>query len=146
MKLRGWTVLPPRAEMTRLSCYDVINSALSSFEQGLKTLASHIFPRTICHAAASSTSPRTVYTKPVILGQGVVAGSLLSLVAILDLLPSEQFASLLAVEDLVALELVENLLDPVQAENPGGSPGAGVQRQCCAFLHSRCLLGGSVHV
>ena len=74
-----------------------------------------------------------------------MAGSLLSLVAILDLLPSEQFASLLAVEDLVALELVENLLDSVQAENPGGSPGAGVQRQCCAFLHSHCL-GGSVHV
>ena len=30
VKLRGWTVLPPRAEMTRLSCYKVINSALSS--------------------------------------------------------------------------------------------------------------------
>ena len=65
---------------------------------------------------------------------------------ILDLLASEQFASLLGVEDLVALELAANLLDPVQFGNPVGSTGAGVQRQCCAFLHSHCLLGGSVHV
>ena len=62
------------------------------------------------------------------------------------LLKAEHFAFLVGVEDLVALEVVLNLLDPLQVENPGGSQGAGVQRQCCcAFLHSRCL-GGNVHV
>ena len=65
----------------------------------------------------------------------------------LDLLTSEHFASLLlGVEDLVVLEVAANLLDPGQVGNPAGSTEAGVQRQCCAFLHSRCLLGGSVHV
>ena len=65
---------------------------------------------------------------------------------ILDLLTSEQFASLLlGLQDLVVLGVAANLLDPGQAANPAGSRGAGVQRQCCAFLHSHCL-GGSVHV
>ena len=62
------------------------------------------------------------------------------------LLKAEQLDFLVGVEDLVALEVVANLLDPLQVENPGGLEGAGVQRQCCcAFLHSRCL-GGNVHV
>ena len=76
--------------------------------------------------------------QPVILDLDGGAGSLLSLLANLDLV--EVFAFLEGVEDEVVLEVVLNLSNPGQVENPGVSKEAGVQMQhCCAFLHSPCL-------
>ena len=78
-----------------------------------------------------------------------MVGSLWSLVAILDLVDllaaAEEFPFLV---EVVLLEMVLNLLDPVQVGNLGGSQGAGVQIQCCccAFLHSQFRLGGIGHV